>query len=308
MEKEVKRHVAQVLCILCAIALWLYVTYTEDPEMNVWMRNIPVSYAGAEVLAERGLTFVERAEPAEINVKVTGQRSTLTRLQNSEIRATVDYSAITGTGSHTLPISVSIAQNDVRVTKLSVSTVACKTDALVTVDKTVTITTSGAEALGIHDLTASPSTVRVTGPESILAYLAATVHIDLTGGEVSDTQTVSLSDPSGKFLWADSVTMESDAVTVSATRSLPVKLEAANRPENVEITETVYSPETVDVRGGLSDLVALESVPGAYSVWVDFSASPAKSGQVYLSYPAGVEQLGPAYASAEFHFEQKNGT
>ncbi|MBE7062195.1 MAG: hypothetical protein E7390_00175 [Ruminococcaceae bacterium] len=303
MEKEIKRHVMQVLCILCAVALWMYVIYTEDPEMSVWMRNIPVSYVGNETLTERGLTFVERTELTQINVKVTGRRSSLTRLQDSEIRAMVDYSAITGTGNHTLPISVSIAQNDVRVTKLSASTVTCKTDALVTVDKTVTVTTSGAEALGIHDLTASPSTVRVTGPESILTHLTAKVHIDFGDGEISDSHIVSLSDQSGKFLWADSVTMESDSVTVSATRSLDVKLEAANLPEGVEITETVYNPETVDVRGALSDLVALEDVRGAYSVWVDFSSSPAKSGQVYLSYPEGVEQLGPSHASAEFHFE-----
>ncbi|MBQ7032740.1 MAG: hypothetical protein IJN25_03660 [Clostridia bacterium] len=303
MEKEIKRHVMQVLCILCAVALWMYVIYTEDPEMSVWMRNIPVSYVGNETLTERGLTFVERTELTQINVKVTGRRSSLTRLQDSEIRAMVDYSAIMGTGNHTLPVSVSIAQSDVRVTKISASTVTCKTDALVTVDKTVTVTTSGAEALGIHDLTASPSTVRVTGPESILTHLTAKVHIDFGDGEISDSHIVSLSDQSGKFLWADSVTMESDSVTVSATRSLDVKLEAANLPEGVEIKETVYNPETVDVRGALSDLVALEDVRGAYSVWVDFSSSPAKSGQVYLSYPEGVEQLGPSHASAEFHFE-----
>ncbi len=303
MDKEVKRHITQGLCILCAIALWLYVTYTEDPEMQVWMRNIPVSYVGAEGLTERGLTFTERDEPAEINVKIEGRRSVLHRLRVSDIRAAVDYASITDAGAHSLPISVSLLQNDARVAKLSVSSVSCRTDALVTVDKTVVVTSSGADKLGIHNLTASPSTVRVTGPETVLGRLEASVHVNLTGNTASETYKVSLSDRSGTAFLPDTVTMESDTVTLSATRSLPVVLETENLPDGGEIKEIVCNPETVDVRGELVDLIALESVPGAYKAWVDFSASPARTGQISLAYPAGVEPLGPATASGEVHLK-----
>jgi len=303
LDKKIKRHITQIVCVLCAVALWLYVNYTEDPEMQVWMRNIPVSYIGMTALSEQGLAFVEADGPTEINVKVEGRRSVLHRLQDTDIRATVDYSTLGSAGNHTLPISIAVAQNDVRVTKLSDTTVNCRTDVLVTVDKTVGITSSGAEQLGIHDLTAYPSTVRVTGPESVLSHLAASVHINFSSDSVSDTHTVVLSDRLGDTFARDSVTMQSDTVTITATRSLPVDIEAANCPENLTITKVVCDPETVNVRGTLTALLAADSAPGTYDAWMDFSHSPASSGQVPLIYPRNVEVLGPAFASAQFYFE-----
>ncbi len=302
VEKEVKRHVTQILCILCAIALWLYVTYTEDPEMQVWMRDIPVSYTGTEDLTARGITFVSKEEPEEINVKIAGRKSVLRRLLETDVRANVDYAAITGAGTHHLPISITLLQNDLRVSKVSVSSVKCQTDVLVTVEKTVGITSSGAEPLGIRDFAASPSTVRVSGPKGVLEHLKAGVYVDLTGGDAANSYTVSLSDQTGKPFSSDTVTIENDAVTISATRALPVKIEAANPPEGTEFTEVKCNPETADVRGALPALLESEAVHGAYETWVDFSSSPAKSGQVPLVYPDDVEPLGVSYASAEFHF------
>ena len=303
LDKKIKRHIAQIVCVLCAVALWLYVNYTEDPEMQVWMRNIPVSYIGYTALEEQGLALVESDGPADINVKIAGRRSVLHRLQNTDIRAYVDYATIGKTGQHTLPVSVTVSPNSTRVTKLSVGAVNCRTDVLVTVDKTVGITTSGAEQLGIHNLTAYPSTIRVTGPESVLTHLTASVHINLLAENVSDTHTITLADRTGKAFPQEAVTVGADTVTISATRSLPVDIEAANCPEHLTVKEVVCNPETVDIRGTLSALLSVDSAPGSYDAWMDFSHSPASSGQIPLIYPQNVEVLGPAFASAQFHFE-----
>lgn len=303
LDKKIKRHIAQIVCALCAIALWLYVNYTEDPEMQVWVRNIPVSYIGYAALEEQGLALVESDGPADINVKIAGRRSVLHRLQNTDIRAHVDYATIGKTGQHTLPISVTVSPNSTRITKLSVGAVNCRTDVLVTVDKTVGITTSGAEQLGIHDLTAYPSTIRVTGPESVLTHLTASVHINLLAENVSDTYTITLADRTGKAFPQEAITLGADKVTISATRSLPVDIEAANCPERLTVKEVVCNPETVDVRGTLSALLSVDSAPGSYDAWMDFSHSPASSGQIPLIYPQDVEVLGPAFASAQFYFE-----
>ena len=62
MEPKIKAYVTQILCALCAIALWLFVSYTEDPQTELWVRNIPISYIGANELADRGLAFVSTEE------------------------------------------------------------------------------------------------------------------------------------------------------------------------------------------------------------------------------------------------------
>lgn len=301
MEEKVKRHLPQMLCILCAIALWLYVIYTEDPEMQVWMHSIPITYQGATQMTDGGITFVMTDEPEEINVKLSGRRSALRRVTAGDIHLTVDYSAIQTAGTHAIPIHVSLSQGDLRVSKLSQNTVTCRTDVLVTVDKTVSVTTSGAEMLGLSDFTASPSTVRVSGPKSTLEHLKATVSIDLTKDNVSEKQTVSLTGFSEKEELPQSVSVENPEVLISATRALPIVIEAANRPEN--LSEIKCDPETASVRGTLENLLAAENVRGAYSVWVDFSASPSVSGPVPLVYPEQVTVLGPDSAKAEFYVE-----
>ncbi len=303
VEEKVRKHVTRILCVLSAIILWLFVTYTEDPEMQLWVRGVPISYTGAQELYDRGITFVQQEEPETVGVKISGRKSVLRRLSASNIHASVNYASIGDAGTHTLPIQVSLPENALRVTKLSVESVSCRTDVLVTVDKTVTITSSGAESLGIHDFSAYPSTIQLTGPKAVLDTLKAAVYVDLTGGDAAESYTVSLSDQTGNRYDGNSVSIANDKVTISATRSLPVKIEAASVPENKTIREVVCTPETADVRGELSALLEADAVEGAYTVWVDFASSPAKSGQVRLSYPENVEVLGPASASATFHFE-----
>lgn len=299
MEEKVKQRLPRILCLLCAVALWLYVTYTEDPEMQVWMRGIPVTYHGASTLSESGITFTYTEEPEEINVKLSGRRSALRRVMENDVHASVDYSSIQSQGKHTLPIHVSLSQGDLRVAKLSQTNVTCVTDILVTVDKTVSVTTTGAEPLGMRDFAASPSTVRVTGPKSTLEHLKASVYIDLTKENVTNEQTVMLIGQSGKEEMPVGVSVENPTISVSATRALPIVIEATEKPEN--ISEVVCEPETASVRGTLEALLAAENVRGAYSVWVDFSASPATSGPVPLVYPEDVTVLGPASAKATFH-------
>lgn len=303
MEEKVKRNLSHILCILCAIALWMYVIYTEDPEMQVWMRGIPISYQGAEAMLENGITFTLTEEPEEVNVKLAGRRSALRRVTANDIHATVNYASVRAAGAHTLPIQVSLSQGDLRVAKLSQSSVVCETDVLITVDKTVSITTSGAEAFGLSDFAASPSTVRITGPKSTLEHLKANVYIDLAEENISNEQTVTLTGQSEKETLPQSVSIENPTVSISATRALPIEIEAANSPGEGSISEIVCDPKTASVRGSLEELLSAENVRGAYSVWVDFSVSPAITGPVPLLYPENVTVLGPASAKAEFYTE-----
>ena len=303
MEEKVKRNLSHILCVLCAIALWMYVIYTEDPEMQVWMRGIPITYQGDAAMHDAGITFTHTESPEEVNVKLAGRRSALRRVTANDIHATVDYASIHAPGTHTLPIQISISHGDLRVAKLSQNSVQCATDVLVTVDKTVSITTSGAEELGMRDFSASPSTVRVTGPKSTLEHLKAAVYVNLMMDSVPNEHTVTLIGQSGKEEMPVGVSIENPTVSISATRALPIEIEAANAPGEDSIPEVICDPATAPVRGALRDVLAAENVRGAYSVWVDFSASPALSGPVPLVYPENVTVLGPASAKAEFHME-----
>lgn len=303
VETKIKKHVMKAICILSAIGLWLYVSYTENPEMHVWLRDVPIAYTGAEALLGKDLACLEADAPKEVHVKISGRRSSLMRLRDADVHASVNYADIPNAGTYTLPIHISLPQNDLWVSKLSESTVTLTADALVTVEKSIAITTDGAEKLGLSDFAASPSTIRVTGPKSILENLKASVHIDLTGGQNPDTHAVVLTTEDGDVFDEGIVTLTPQSVSVSATRELPIVIEPAGLPADATLEKTVCEPERTTVRGELPVLLRMENVRGAYSVWADFSASPATTGQVPLVYPADVTPLGPASARASFYLQ-----
>ncbi len=303
MEKKVKKYVTQILCVLSAIVLWLFVTYTEDPQMHLWVRNVPISYVGGEELAARGLTPVSDEMPQAVSVKVTGRKSALRRMETSSVRASVSYATVNDAGQHTLPVHIALSDGDLRVEKLSFQRVAFQCDSLVTVDKTISVTAEGAENLGIHSFASYPPTVQLTGPKSILSQLKAGVFVDLSGKDAADEYTVTLTDEEGKRYEGDFVTVANDKVTISATRTLPVEIQTANEPQNRTVKSISYSPQTVDIRGELSALLQVEKIEGNHPVWMDFGAASPKSGPVQLVYPENVQILGPETVEATFEME-----
>ncbi len=306
VEKKVnKKLVTQILCVLCAIALWLFVTYIEDPEMQLWLRNIPISYTGTNVLQERGLVVLDGGEPETINLKVSGRRSLLQRLKQSDARVYVDFSPLTEKGTHKLPFSVSLTKNDLEVTKLSQEFITCKIDSLITVEKQIVVTSSGADKMSVRDFVPSPQSVSVTGPESLMSIIRPSVHINLTE-EAREIYTVILTDQAGTRINNNLIQLKNNAVSVSATRAVPVEIIPQNMPENVEITDTEYSPETVEVHGALQDILQITALQGSYKPYVNFDASPAKAENISITYPDTVTPVGDIpRVSVTYHFNIK---
>ena len=305
VDTKIKKHMTRILCVLGAIALWLFVTYTEDPEMELWLRDIPLSYMNTESLAEKNLTILKSETPEHINVKVRGRRSSLMSVQNEDVYLSVDYSSIDGAGDYALPINAQITKQDLRVVKQSVETIPMSLDAVVTVEKAIHVTSSGAEPLGIREFTPSPASVRVTGSKMLLEQLQAVIHIDLREKKAAPNYKVTLQSPSNISFTSDQLFIENETVSISAIRALPVSLEAANIPDTVELERVECTPETVEIRGTLEDILAPDKISGSYAAWVGFGSSPSVSGNIPLVYPDNVEVLGETYAAAKFYFHQK---
>ncbi len=303
MEKKIKRYVMQIICAFSAIALWLFVTYTEDPQANLWFRNIPVTYVGAEALAAKNLVFIEKDEPAEINVKLTGRRSAMQRLLDTDIKIVVDYSAVQEEGNCTLPVQVTLGRNDVQIMKLSHTFLSYKVDVLETAEKNITITSSGADSLHISQFTASPATVRVTGPKSLMPYIGASVHVDLSGGQAQDTYPITIADQRGQTLPEGAISLDHSAVEIYATRDLEVSVEAMNLPQDKELEAVVYEPARVPVRGKLANLLRADKAVGVSPVWVNAATSPASVGPVQLTFPENVEVVDKDSVTVTYYFK-----
>lgn len=93
-----------LLAILISFGLWLYVITTVSPESEDTYYNIPVVLDGETVLGERGLMITGDAE-AKVDLKLSGNRSDLSKVNSSNITIKVDLSKIYEPGEIHLPYS-----------------------------------------------------------------------------------------------------------------------------------------------------------------------------------------------------------
>jgi hypothetical protein len=100
-----------VLSLLISMILWLYVDTTVEPEAQVTLRNIPVTFSGVEELEEEGLMMTE-GEDATVTLRLIGARSTVSQINKSNLRINVDLpSQVTEAGTQMLDYTISWPNN-----------------------------------------------------------------------------------------------------------------------------------------------------------------------------------------------------
>ena len=90
-----------ILAIVLAVGVWLYVINVENPTGTVPIRDIPVSLVGEDSLAERGLMVTDQSRDS-VNLKLSGRRKTLMKLNRKNLTLELDVSTITSEGEHTI--------------------------------------------------------------------------------------------------------------------------------------------------------------------------------------------------------------
>lgn len=101
-----RKVISGVLAALISIALWLYVVTVVNPEWEETFHNIPVVLENEEILHERGLMLTTHESP-KVTLKLSGNRTDMTKLNSSNISIRVDLSRIYSAGDQ--PVNYSIA-------------------------------------------------------------------------------------------------------------------------------------------------------------------------------------------------------
>lgn len=85
------KRIQAILSLLIAVALWMYVMGTVDPQITFTVHNIYVEAINEDVLEEMDLS-AKLDEPKTVDVTLKGKRSNVNEAKKSKIRATVDVS------------------------------------------------------------------------------------------------------------------------------------------------------------------------------------------------------------------------
>lgn len=175
MERTKKnKGLYMVISVLLAIVLWTYVG-NENPDESGPVRSLPVTFTGVEMLESRGLMISEGLEQ-NVTLNITGKRNAFRLLSSETVSITVDVSSIQQPGQYTQAYQVAYNLPGNASSSSLVVTERYPLNVTFTVAKMATrnipvqgsMTGSVAEGYQAGEFSFSPSTIKISGEESVV--------------------------------------------------------------------------------------------------------------------------------------------
>jgi len=223
-----KRSLYIVFSIIASIAIWMYVAYVQNPDKSIPISNISVVYVGEDALEANNLIVTNR-DTSTLSLTFSGKRNTITKLDSSEITATVDLSAIvdkyTATaGVYQLPYTLdyggTVMASSVSVSNTSKNYVSVTVERLVKNAVPVSVKNSivPAEGYVLEDEELSFETLEISGPQSVVSSVAGAVA-EITREDVEKTISedvpLTLVDENGAVVESEYLSLAQETVTVT---------------------------------------------------------------------------------------------
>lgn len=185
-----------LLAVVVSFSLWLYVVTVVSPESEETYYNVPVILEGQSLLTEKGLMVTENRDPT-VTLTVTGNRTDLNKLNNSNIKVVAALSQITEAGENKLNYSVTFPgdlSGAVQKKNSAPSYVTLVVEREITKEIDIRIYYEGAVPpnyiADTENKVIDHDKVTITGPEPIINQIAeARVDVDLTDRVESFSET-----------------------------------------------------------------------------------------------------------------------
>ena len=163
-----------VVSLLCSLVMWAYVSSLDNTDKEITFNNIEVEFRGQdEILAERDLS-ISSVDVKTVSIVVRGERSNITKLKSSDIKAVIDVSNITQpndmTWAYRLEFPDYVDSNSITVVRKNPETI----NFTVVKNEKKTIEVKGsfegtiAEGCVAEEFVFEPETIVVEGPESTI--------------------------------------------------------------------------------------------------------------------------------------------
>ena len=259
---------------VAALALW-WMTWVLNPQDEVLLTGIKVEILGeAEFLSDSGLCVIEGGEQT-FDLTFLGRQTDLNRLNPENVKIRVDASSIVAKGEMNMAYDLVVpteVENRVEV-KWKPYSIRVVIDNIATKDVEVALKDSYdiAEGYVASDTVFQPSTILVTGPESVLRTIAfaevVLVHTDIDTSIKDENLLYSLVDENGERVeWTELLTANTESVLVSLmvqkAKDVPLRLRfidggGLKASENVVCS---IMPPSILISGPAEDLDELDTI------------------------------------------------
>lgn len=236
-----------VLSVLAALLIWIYVGNVDDSEITARAKDVPIVYAGEEgALANRGLMLVSGSVDT-VDLKLRAKRNILYHLDTKDLKAVVDLSGITATGTYTLYYNLDFPNNvqksRVTVDSASVYSVNVTIGELYkkTVDLKYEVDGEVAPGYLAQPIKTEVDTLDIHGQQSdVIRVSYAKVSYDLEGAAASVNEMVN-------FAFYDSANRLIEGVKIYANH------------DQVPLSIPVYKIRTTALKASVKDVAGLRA-------------------------------------------------
>ncbi len=259
-----------IISLLGALLLWFYVLGYDSPDFEKKFSQIPVTVIGNDELTEKtGYTVISDMS-FSFDVTVSGKKTDVNSMRESDITAYVDVSGVTSEGGIYLPVNV-IVPNGITVKGQSVSRAYLFIDEMVTAEIPVRVEISDyslpADA-EIGDYRVNPPTVTVQGPRADIQKITeayARITPGIISGSVVLNSSVELRGSDGAEIHPSAYLRQIDSsvsvtIPVYMTKELPVKVHFVGGLFGVDSAVITVSEDRIRVRGSASALASVDEI------------------------------------------------
>ena len=271
------KHFAMIVSVLAAMCLWVYVVTVVNPDGDMVIGNIPVTFSGAEVLREDHGLVITGDYQEFVSVHFYGKNTDLKTLDQhkDEIKAVIDVSKVRSTKEYTMTYDITLpsAVSASSITKMdkNPSSITFRVERQIT--KSVEVkgdfaNVKIAEGYMLDSTSFDYDSVTVEGPESIVSTIdSAQVTLDRSNVDKTITESVSyvLLDKSGEQVDPTELTLSTDAIEVTMKivkyKVVPIEVQLlyGDGLQEQDVSYD-YEPKAVTLSGDSAVLDGLNSI------------------------------------------------
>lgn len=299
------KAVAFLLSLLVSLGMWLYVVNYISPESEATFYNIPVVFEGETVLTTERNLMITDISSTTVNMKISGNRSDLNKINSSNIIVKVNLSQVYDPGethlNYTYSFPGDVSQSALNVENKFPSAITITTDTKLTKEVPVKVVYSGSAPEGFisdtENVALDKNFVTVTGPSTVVNLIDhARIDLDLSNQRetISDHFVYTLCDKDGQPVDAEQIVTDVGEIylnlIIQRFQEVKLMLNVTYGGGTTEAnTRIQLAPETIRVSGSEKVLESLtELVVGS----VDLSTIESDTSLTFpITLPEGVTNL-----------------
>jgi YbbR domain-containing protein len=270
-----------LLALGLGFALWVFVSYTQNPDRDTSYDSVPVNIVGRApnlILVDKD--GLPRSSLPTVNVTVQADTETLKNVQQSALRALVDLSGL-GPGEHQVPIDVEPTRADLKRVTFSTrpSFLPIRLEQEITHTVALTVAVSGSVPFSFEageprltDQGRPVAEVQVRGPQSRvdrIQYARVTADIDRLTANYSSPRPIEAVGSDGEVI--DGVTFTPSSVNVlvpigssAGIKRVPVVPQLVGAPASGYIVSSIaVEPQFIRLTGSSGPLDNVQSISTA---------------------------------------------